>query len=103
MEFLADALKPGPVEMKHDAKRGRIRIPLHPNGVLRLGTAMLHARSRADCVLRIQIHRGVYRGAAEFAVRQLYGDTEVGRVTWRFAARAKSAKRPARRTRKGRS
>lgn len=83
--WLADSLKPHPGEVKSDGKQS-YRIALNPCGLRRLGSAVLHARSRAECVLRVQIPENARKHACEFAVRQMYREREVGRVTWRFAA-----------------
>lgn len=84
--WLSDALKPHPNEVKGDARSRHQRLALHPSGAQRLGSAMLHAESRADCVLLVQIPEQHRQHAYEFAVRQLYRGREVGRVTWRFEA-----------------
>jgi hypothetical protein len=83
--WLADSLKPHPGEVKSDSKQS-YRIALNPCGLRRLGSTVLHARSRAECVLRVQIPENARKHACEFAVRQMYREREVGRVTWRFAA-----------------
>lgn len=84
--WLADALRPHPCELKYDPKRGIARIPLHHAGVQELGSAVLHARSRAECRLLVEIPRERRYHHYDFAVRQLYKGRDVGRVTWRFAA-----------------
>jgi hypothetical protein len=95
--WLADALKPHMVEVKYDAKRGTARMPLHPTGVQRLGTAILHAKSRAECMLLVEISDKERRAPYDFAIRQLYKKNEVGRLTWRFAALEKGARQPSNR------
>jgi len=92
--WLADALKPHVVEVAYDAKRGTARMPLHPTGVQRLGAAILHAKSKAECRLLVEISDKERRAPYDFAIRQLYKEREVGRVTWRFAAKEKY-RRPA--------
>jgi hypothetical protein len=92
--WLADALKPHIVEVKYDAKRGTARMPLHPTGVQRLGTAILHAKSRAECMLLVEISDKERRAPYDFGIRQLYRKKEVGRLTWRFAALEKGGRRP---------
>jgi serine protease len=84
--WLADSLTPHPCEVTHDRKRGVVRIPLHPFGVQRLGSAVLHARSIAKCQLKIHVPEKQRSNDYEFAVRQLYKKIEVGRLTWRFAS-----------------
>jgi hypothetical protein len=87
--WLADALRPHPYEVKPDLKREMTRLPLPPAGKHVLGTAVLHPRSAAQCTLLVQIPYETRRYPYEFAVRQLYKDQEVGRVTWQFTALAK--------------
>jgi serine protease len=84
--WLADALKPHIVDVKYDTERGTVLIPLHPTGVQRLGTAILHAKSSAECVLLVEISDKERHAHYDFAIRQLYKEKEVGRLTWRFAA-----------------
>jgi serine protease len=84
--WLADSLRPHPCEVKQDSKREMVRVPLHPFGLQRLGSAVLHAKSTAKCQLRVQIPEKQRLYAHEFAVRQLYKKIEVGRLTWRFPA-----------------
>jgi serine protease len=84
--WLADGLKPHVVEVKYDIKRGTARMPLHPTGVQRLGAVVLHAKSRAKCVLLVEISEKKQRAHYDFAIRQLYKEKEVGRLTWRFGA-----------------
>jgi len=88
-EWLADALRPHPCEAKQDAKSRTTRFPLHPAGVQRLGNAVLHACSKASCRLLVHIPEEERGHAYDFAMRQLYKEKEVGRVTWRFAAQDK--------------
>jgi serine protease len=92
--WLADSLRPHVVEVKYDTRHGTARMPLHPAGVLRLGTAILHARSRAACTLLVEIADKSRRAPYDFAVRQLYKQQEVGRITWRFAALKKACRQP---------
>jgi serine protease len=82
--WLADALYPHQGEVKYDPKTQMAYIPLHPSGRHRLGTAVLHARSAAECVLQVRLPDEDRRGHYDFAVRQLYQGKEVGRLTWRF-------------------
>jgi serine protease len=87
--WFADALRPHPCEVKHDAKREITRIPLHPSGVQRLGSVALHARSIAKCRLSVSIPEQKQDYYYDFAIRQLYKGEEVGRLTWRFAPKKK--------------
>ena len=83
--WLADALRPHPCEGKVDAKSRAVRIPFSPSGQHRLGTAVLHAKSLADCQLLVKIPETERkRNAYEVAIRQVYEGVEVGRVTWRL-------------------
>jgi hypothetical protein len=87
-EWLADALRPHPCEVNTDGKRGTARIVLHPAGVRRLGSAMLHARTVAKCQLLVQIPQQRHH-RYEFAIRQIYKGREVGRLSWVFPALGK--------------
>lgn len=61
-------------------------VPLNPFGRRRIGAGVIDARSVAECELRVHVPEETYktRGRYEFAVRQLYREREVGRLTWRF-------------------
>ena len=87
-EWLAEALRPHPVRVQHDEKRRVARISLNPHGVQRIGEAILHAKSKAECRLLVSIPEEANRHGYEIAVRQLYKNREVGRVTWRFPGKA---------------
>jgi serine protease len=87
--WLADALRPHPCEVKTDEKHVTTRIALHPTGVRRLGSAMLHARAVAKCRLLVQIPQQQRHHRYEFAVRQIYKGREVGRLAWVFPALGK--------------
>src|SRR5262249_20089005 len=83
--WLADALRPHACEIKVEGKSGKVTIPFNIAGRQRLGTAILHAKSMAACHLRIEIpepERTLH--AYEVAIRQVYKQVEVGRVTWRL-------------------
>jgi serine protease len=82
--WLAEALSPLPAEVKYDPKTQMAYLPLHPSGRHRLGTALLHAKSAAECVIQVQLPEREGRGQYDFAIRQIYKDKEVGRLTWRF-------------------
>jgi serine protease len=88
--WLADALKPHPRQIKCERDRGVAMIPLHPSGVSRIGSAMLHAKSEAKCRLTVRIPEKQKASGQEFAVRQIFDKTEVGRLTWHFAGDLKS-------------
>lgn len=87
-EWLAEALRPHPVRVQHDEKRRVARIPLNPHGVQPIGQAILHAKSMAECRLLVSIPEEARGHGYEIAVRQLYKNREVGRVTWRFPGRS---------------
>jgi hypothetical protein len=91
--WLADALRPHPVEVKHDVRRETARIPLHPSGIQKLGSAILHAKSKATCQVLIQVPEKLRTSHYDFAIRQLYKGKEVGRLTWRIAAQDKEGQR----------
>jgi hypothetical protein len=57
--------------------------------VQHLGSAVLHAGSKAKCRLLVQIPDRSRQEAHDFSVRQLYGRREVGRLTWRFGGQEK--------------
>ena len=83
--WLADAMRPHPVDVTYDAKRHSARIPIHAAGVQRLGSAVLHARCQAQCLLHVQIPKEAWGYDYDFAIRQLCKQKEVGRITWRFS------------------
>ena len=87
--WLADALKPHPVEVRYDGRRGTVRFPLHPSGVQKLGGAVLHAKSKAACEVQIHVPEKQRYHHYDFAIRQLYKRKEVGRLTWRIPALGK--------------
>ena len=70
--WLAEALHPLPVEVKYDPKTQMAHIPLQPSGRHRLGTALLHARSAAKCVLHVHLPEQKPCGHHDFAIRQIY-------------------------------
>jgi subtilisin family serine protease len=83
--WLADVLRPHACEIKVDGKSGRVTIPFNTAGRQRLGTAILHAKGMAACHLLIEIPEAERkRHAYEVAIRQVYKQVEVGRVTWRL-------------------
>lgn len=88
-DWLADALRFLPCEIKRNAKIRTASIPLNPSGLQRLGTVTLQAGSVAQCRLLVQLPEESRQYGYEFGVRQLYKKREVGRITWRFAALSK--------------
>jgi serine protease len=82
--YLADALfQRSPFE-KH-TRADRVVVPIKASGRHLLGTALFPARSRAELRLLVHIPEEARKYAYEIAVRQLYEQEEVGRVTWRLA------------------
>ncbi|HSK77842.1 MAG TPA: S8 family peptidase [Thermoanaerobaculia bacterium] len=69
---------------KKDLKRGSVLLPIKAAGRQRLGTLLFPARSRHRLRLLVQIPEKLREREFEVAVRQLYRDQEVGRVTWRL-------------------
>lgn len=61
-------------------------LPLHSFAWNVIGTGVLPPGSLAECNLMVSVPKQTYTqpGVYEFAIRQLYQDREVGRVTWHF-------------------
>jgi serine protease len=74
--------------------RDTVRIALHPYGNQLVGAGALAAESIAECTLHATLPTDAYEdgGTHEFAIRQVYGETEVGRLTWRFGTPKGEAK-----------
>lgn len=87
--WLADSLKPHPHLFEKNPKTDGWRIPLNPTGVQRLGDLTLHAKSLAKCELRVRLPKIKEADGFEFGIRQLYQQSEVGGITWRFVGRRK--------------
>jgi hypothetical protein len=64
--------------------RARMRIPIEPHGVARLGDVALKADARVASHLLIEWPGDHHRAPHEVAVRQMYKGREVGRITWRL-------------------
>jgi hypothetical protein len=62
----------------------RAAIPLAPHGRRRLGPGLFPARSKNPMKLVLELPAQARRHGGEVAVRQLYEDFEVGRVTFRL-------------------
>jgi hypothetical protein len=89
--WLADALRPHVCDFKIDTKTRAATVPLSPAGAHRLGDVVLHANSRAHCNLLVQIPEAERKSHTyEVAIRQVYKEVEVGRVTWRLGGPKKS-------------
>jgi hypothetical protein len=69
-----------------DRQEGHVAIPLNPFGRRQIGHGAIEAKSVNECELVVSVPEETYktRGRFEFAVRQLYREREVGRLTWRF-------------------
>ena len=81
--YLLDALDQ---RHPHRKLKGRVaHIPIKAHGRHRLGEALFPARSAAKLRLFVQIPERLRRHPYEIAVRHLYREEEVGRVTWRLA------------------
>jgi len=61
-------------------------VPLHPFARSLVGTGVLTAGSAAECTLVVRVPDDTYEkdGVFEFAVSQMFGSIEMGRVTWHF-------------------
>ena len=82
--WLAEALRIPYMKANEPDRKGRAVIPLNPHGSRRFGPFSLRKDARADCRLRVSMDEKQVEGAYDFAIRQLYANEEVGRVTWRF-------------------
>lgn len=80
------------VEAKFDKRRLSATIPVNPHGKRSLGDMLFPAKSRAKLRLLVQIPKEYRQSAHEVFVRQMFGDEEVGRVTWRLAPRHDKAR-----------
>ena len=83
--YLLERMREKSPYAKEDAKRQRGVVPLSPSGKESLGEVLLPARSRADCRLLVHIPEEYRKLEYQVAVRQIWEDLEVGRVTWRLA------------------
>ncbi|SFR69724.1 Subtilase family protein [Halogeometricum rufum] len=68
-----------------EGEDGDVRIPVNPHGRTTFGETTLPIGSRARATLLVDVPKEHRRGSFEVSARQLYGDEEVGRVTWRLA------------------
>jgi hypothetical protein len=83
VELLRDGLH----VIERDAKRGLAQLRIARSGRHSLGQVALPAKYRAQCRLLVRLDEGDRKYPYEVAMRQLYGNLEVGRVTWRLAPR----------------
>ncbi|MGH7713551.1 MAG: hypothetical protein ACREOG_19845, partial [Gemmatimonadaceae bacterium] len=81
VELLRDGLH----VVARDAEGGVARLPIARSGRHSLGYVALPAKYRAQCRLLVRLAEGDHKHPYEIAMRQVYGDLEVGRVTWRLA------------------
>ena len=82
--YLADALKEHVKVIKSDGKNDTALLAIRAQGIERLGELRLAAKSRAACRLLVEIPKGFQKHEYQIAVRQVFKDLEVGRVTWRL-------------------
>ena len=68
-------------------REGRARIPVTASGRTTFPTLPVPAKARVPVKVVVRIPAGALRVAHNVFVRQLHEGTEVGRVTWRLAAR----------------
>lgn len=66
--------------------KDRAVLALPPFSHYRIGAGTIEKGMKAQCQVRVRVPESVYKGLGryEFAVRQLYKDKEVGRLTWHF-------------------
>jgi hypothetical protein len=83
---------------KSIAKGDMAVLPVNPHGKLRLGDAPIPAKARMHARLLAQIPKAAQAHEFEVYVRQMFGEQEVGRVTWRLTPERKGKER---RTSKG--
>jgi hypothetical protein len=86
-EMLHERHQMGKVEL--DRKRGVAYIPLNPYGRMRFGDVLFPAKSRTELRLLVHIPKEYRQRSYKIAVRQLWEEEEVGRVTWQLQRRRK--------------
>jgi serine protease len=72
---------------KLNKNRESVLLPMNPHGVRSLGEIVFPAKSRSQLRLLVQIPKEYRGNAYEVFVRQLFEETEVGRITWRLSPR----------------
>ena len=72
-----------------DEKRRLAYLPVNPHGNRMLGEMLFPAKSKAQLRLLVQIPEKRRRAEFDVAVRQVYENMEVGRVTWRLSPKGK--------------
>ena len=75
---------------KVDEKRQMARIPMNPHGVRGLDEMLFPAKSKQLLRVLVRIPEENRKSEYDIAVRQLYENHEVGRVTWRLSPKAKA-------------
>jgi serine protease len=83
--YLLDGLEERSPVMEIDEKLGRGRLPINPHGRFALPETLFPAESQAHLRLLADIPKELRRNAYDVAVRQVWQEEEVGRVTWRLA------------------
>lgn len=79
------------------AKEGRVvYIPVNPSGRTNFGHMVFPAKARIPMRLLVYIPDDLRKHEFEIFARQLHGEEEVGRVTWRLAAPRKEDRKPKR-------
>jgi hypothetical protein len=70
--------------------KDRAVLTLPPFSRYRIGAGTIEKGMKAQCQVRVRVPEGVYKGPGrhEFAIRQLYNEKEVGRLTWHFGQTA---------------
>jgi serine protease len=76
-----------------NGRGGMATLPVNPHGRLWLGIAPIPAKARMRARLLVQIPDRFRNHEYEVHVRQLYGEEEVGRVTWRLTPERAAPKR----------
>ena len=77
-----------------DLKHKIARVPMRPSGDYRLPAVLFPARSRTRMRLLAAIPKDLRDARYQLAVRQLWEDQEVGRVTWILAPGVRRTKAP---------
>jgi hypothetical protein len=92
---LYDTLPEGVPVTRGDEQR--VRIAMNPHGTRPLGELLFPAKARAQLRLLVQVPKRARNVPHEIYVRQVHGDTEVGRITCRLIPEDRSVRSPAKR------
>jgi hypothetical protein len=68
-----------------------LRIPLPHHGRQSLGRIELAAGTAAASHMLVQVPEHMHQQPLKVVIRQLYGDREVGRITWVLLPRRRGA------------